>query len=408
MQNRLPLIFIVITLALDAMGIGLILPVMPDLIAQIIGGSVGQAAVWGGLLATAFAVMQFVFGPVVGALSDRFGRRPVLLTSLFVMCLDYLMMAVAGSIWLLFVTRIIGGITAATYSTASAFIADITPPEKKSAAFGLVGAAFGVGFVFGPAIGGLLAEFGTRAPFYAAAALAGANLIFGYFVVPETVTDRIRRPFEWRRANPVGALLKLSELPGVTRLLVLFFIYEFAFIVYPSVWAYYTTAQFGWAPGRIGLSLALFGVGVAIVQGVLIRPALRIYGERLTIIYGICFNFSAFVVLALVTNGWVALGFIPLTALGAVVTPALQGLMSKSAADNQQGELQGVISSAKSLATMIAPLAMTQIFFAFTGPGGTFFPGAPFVLSAVLMVVCLSVFLARPHQAARSDAQGRF
>ena len=403
MQSRLPLIFIVITLALDAMGIGLILPVMPDLIAQINGGSVGQAAVWGDLLATSFAVMQFLFGPVVGALSDRFGRRPVLMTSLFVMSLDYLVMASAGSIWLLFVTRIIGGITAATYSTAAAFIADITPPDKKSAAFGLVGAAFGVGFVLGPAIGGLLATFGTRAPFYAAAGLAGANLIFGFLVLPETVTDRIRRPFEWRRANPVGALMKLSELPGVTRLLALFFIYEFAFIVYPSVWAYYTTARFGWSPGRIGLSLALFGAGMAVVQGVLIRPALRRYGERLTIIYGICFNFSAFVVLAIVTNGWVALGFIPLTSLGAVVTPALQGLMSKSAADNQQGELQGIISSAKSLAAIMAPLAMTQLFFAFTRPGSVFFPGAPFVLSALLMVLCLAVFLVRPGQVISRD-----
>ncbi len=404
MQSRLPLVFIVITLALDAMGIGLILPVMPDLIAQINGGTVGDAAVWGGLLATSFAVMQFIFGPVVGALSDRFGRRPILLTSLFVMCLDYLMMALAGSIWLLFVTRIIGGITAATYSTASAFIADITPPEKKSAAFGLVGAAFGVGFVFGPAVGGLLAEFGTRAPFYAAAALAGANMIFGYLVLPETVTDKIRRRFAWRRANPVGALMKLSELPGVTRLLILFFIYEFAFIVYPSVWAFYTTAQFGWEPGRIGLSLALFGVGIAIVQGALIRPALRLLGERTTIIYGICFNFAAFVVLALITNGWAALAFTPLTALGAVVTPALQGMMSKTAADNQQGELQGVISSAKSLATIMAPLAMTQIFFAFTARGSVFFPGAPFILSAALMVLCLTVFLIRPMQPARRDA----
>lgn len=404
MPSRLPLFFILITLALDAMGIGLILPVMPDLLAQIHGGSVGDAAVWGGLLATAFSVMQFIFGPVVGALSDRFGRRPVLLTSLFVMCLDYLMMAVAGSIWLLFVTRIIGGITAATYSTATAFIADVTPTDKKSAAFGLVGAAFGVGFVFGPAIGGLLAGFGTRAPFYAAATLAGANLILGSVVLPETVTDRIRRKFDWRRANPVGALMKLAELPGVTRLLALFFVYEFAFIVYPSVWSYYTTARFGWEPGRIGLSLALFGIGIAIVQGALIRPALRRYGERLTIIYGICFNFSAFVVLALVTNGWVALGFIPLTALGAVVTPALQGLMSKSAGDDQQGELQGVISSAKSLAAIMAPVVMTQIFFAFSRPGGLFFPGAPFVLSAGLMVLCLVVFLARPVRVVRNDA----
>lgn len=403
MPSHLPLVFILITLALDAMGVGLILPVMPDLLAQIHGGTVGEAAVWGGLLATAFSVMQFVFGPVVGALSDRFGRRPVLLTSLCVMGLDYLMMAVAGSLWLLFITRILGGITAATYSTAAAFIADVSPPTKKSANFGLVGAAFGIGFVLGPAIGGVLAEFGTRAPFYTAAGLAGANMIFGYLVLPETVTDRMRRRFEWRRANPVGALMKLSELPGVTRLLALFFIYEFAFVVYPAVWAYYTTAQFGWAPGRIGLSLALFGVGIAVVQGALIRPALRVYGERLTIIFGICFNFSAFVVLALVTNGWVALGFIPLTALGAVVTPALQGLMSKSAADDQQGELQGVISSAKSLAAIMAPLAMTQIFFVFTTQG-RFFPGAPFVLSAALMVMCFVVFLARPQRVVRRDA----
>ena len=403
MPSRLPLIFILITLALDAMGIGLILPVMPDLLSQIQGGTVGDAAVWGGLLATAFSVMQFVFGPVVGALSDRFGRRPILLTSLAVKCLDYLMMAVAGSLWLLFVTRILGGITAATYSTAAAFIADVSPPDKKSANFGLVGAAFGIGFVLGPAIGGILAELGTRAPFYAAAALTGANLIFGAIVLPETVTDRIRRPFEWRRANPVGALMKLSDLPGVTRLLALFFIYEFAFVVYPAIWAYYTSARFGWVPGQIGLSLALFGVGIAIVQGALIRPALRIYGERLTIIYGICFNFSAFVVLALVTNGWVAMGFIPLTALGAVVTPALQGLMSQSAGDDQQGELQGEISSAKSLAAIMAPLAMTQIFFVFT-TDGWFFPGAPFILLAVLMVLCLTVFLARPVASIRRDA----
>ena len=404
MPSRLPIVFIVITLMLDAMGVGLILPVMPALIAEIHGGTVGNAAVWGGLLSTAFAVMQFLFGPVVGGLSDRYGRRPVLLISLGFMCLDYVMMAFAGSIGLLFITRVLGGITAATYSTATAYIADVSPPDQKSANFGLVGAAFGIGFVFGPAIGGALAEFGTRAPFVAAAALAGANMLFGYMVLPETVTDSIRRKFEWRRANPVGALLKLSELPGVTRLIALFFLYEFAFIVYPSVWAYYTTAQFGWQPGRIGLSLALFGIGIALVQGVLMRPALRRFGERTTIIYGMVFNLLAFCTLALVSNGWVALGFIPLTALGAVVTPALQGLMSKSAAADQQGELQGLVSSAKAMATILAPVAMTQLFFAFTTPGRPFFPGAPFVLSAALMVVCLVVFLARPGQVASRDA----
>jgi len=204
-QRKRAFTFILITLMLDAMGIGLILPVMPDLIGEVEGGTIGTAAIWGGILATTFAVMQFIFGPILGSLSDRFGRRPVLLISLLVMTIDYLVMAIAGSIWLLLLTRVVGGITAATQSTANAFIADISKPEEKSANFGLVGAAFGIGFVLGPVIGGLLGEFGTRAPFYAAAALGAINLVFGYYVLPETVTDRIRRPFSLKHANPLGA-----------------------------------------------------------------------------------------------------------------------------------------------------------------------------------------------------------
>jgi DHA1 family tetracycline resistance protein-like MFS transporter len=316
------------------------------------------------------------------------------------MSLDYLVMAVAGSIWLLFATRIIGGITAATMSTASAFIADISKPEEKSANFGLIGAAFGLGFVLGPVIGGLLGEFGARAPFYGAAALGTANLIFGYYVLPETVTDRIRRPFSLRRANPFGAFKALGQLDGVRRLVFLVFLYEFAFIVYPATWAYFTKEAYGWSPGMVGASLALFGVGMAIVQGVLIRPALRRFGERGTIIYGITFNFLAFAVLTQITTGWVALAFIPLTSLGAVVTPALQGLMSQRAGDDQQGELQGVISSAKSMAMIFSPLVMTQIFYVFTTDTGPYFPGAAFALSAGIMIACMMVFLGRTRQTA--------
>jgi DHA1 family tetracycline resistance protein-like MFS transporter len=315
------------------------------------------------------------------------------------MSIDYLVMAVAGTIWLLFVTRVIGGITAATQSTAAAFIADISKPEEKSANFGLIGAAFGVGFVLGPIIGGLLGELGTRAPFYAAAALGALNLAFGYFVLPETVTDRIRRPFSLRRANPFGAFKALGKLDGVRRLIFLIFLYEFAFIVYPATWAYFTKEAFGWSPGMVGASLALFGIGIAIVQGGLIRIALKHLGERGTIIYGLCFNLSAFVILTMISNGWVALMFIPLTAFGAVVTPALQGLMSQRAGDDQQGELQGVIASAKSIAMIFSPLVMTQLFWAFTTETGLYFPGAPFVLSAALMVVCLLVFTTRPRAA---------
>ena len=399
-QRKRAFTFILVTLTLDAMGIGLILPVMPDLISEVEGGTIGTAAIWGGILATTFAVMQFIFGPILGSLSDRYGRRPVLLISLLVMTIDYLVMAIAGSIWLLFLTRVVGGITAATMSTANAFIADISKPEEKSANFGLVGAAFGMGFVLGPVIGGLLGEFGTRAPFYAAAALGAVNLVFGYFVLPETVTDRIRRPFSLRRANPFGAFKALGQLEGVRQLILLVFLYEFAFIVYPATWAYFTKEAFGWSPGMVGASLALFGIGIAIVQGALIRPALRRFGERGTIIYGIGFNFSAFLVLTMITNGWVALAFIPLTALGAVVTPALQGLMSQRAGDDQQGELQGVISSAKSIAMIFSPLVMTQLFWAYTNDAGLYFPGAAFALSAAIMILCMAVFLGRKRAVA--------
>ena len=392
-NNRRAFIFIIITLVIDAMGIGLILPVMPDLLSGIQGGSLGNAAIWGGILATAYAAMQFLFGPILGALSDRFGRRPVLLVSLVVMCIDYVVMAFAGAIWLLFVARVVGGITAATQSTAAAYISDITPASEKSARFGAIGAAFGIGFVLGPVIGGLLAELGTRAPFIAAAILTGANALFGFLVLPETVTDKTRRTFEWRRANPLGALRQIGKLPGVTRLLFLFFLYEFAFIVYPSIWAYFTKAKFDWSPSMVGLSLAAFGISIAIVQGGLLKLMLAKYGERRTIIYGIVVNLCAFLFLSIVWNGWIALAFTPVTALGAVVTPALQGRMSRIAADNQQGELQGVISSARSMAAIFSPLLMTQIFWLATPADATGLPGAPFLLSASLMMVCLVVFL---------------
>jgi DHA1 family tetracycline resistance protein-like MFS transporter len=392
-HSRRAFAFILITLTLDAMGIGLILPVMPDLIAEVGGTTIAGAAVWGGVLATTFAVMQFLFGPIVGSLSDRFGRRPVLIVSLVVMSIDYVVMAVAGSIWLLFAARIVGGITAATQSTATAYIADISPPERKAANFGMVGAAFGVGFVLGPVIGGLLGELGTRAPFYAAAVLAGANALFGLLVLPETVTDRTRRAFSLTRANPLAALRGIGALPGVGRFLLLFFLYEFAFIVYPAVWAYFGKEAFGWSPGMVGVSLALFGVAVAVVQAGLIRLVQARFGEGGTILYGIVFNLLAFVVIAFVRDGTLALWLVPLTALGAVVTPALQAQMSKAAPDDRQGELQGVISSVRSVAQIFAPLAMTQIFWVFTAGDGAGFPGAPFLLSAGLMVVCLAVFL---------------
>ena len=391
----LPVLFILITVVIDAMGIGLILPVMPDLIQTVEGGSLANAALWGGLLATIFAVMQFLFGPLIGAVSDSRGRRPVLLLALAVMALDYLLMAVAHTIWLLILGRIIGGITAATQSTGAAYMADISKPEEKSANFGLIGAAFGVGFVIGPLIGGLLGVWGVRAPFYAAAILAALNFTFGWFILPETVTDRIRRPFRWSRANPIGALRHIASLPGLGRLLTVSFVYAIAFFVYPAVWAYFGQARFGWGPGMIGLSLGAFGVGIAIVQGLLIRPIIARFGERNTVILGLSIDVVTFLFLGLVSNGWLALLLTPLTALGSVAGPALQGIMSRTAADDQQGELQGVLTGVNAIATIIAPLLMTQTFWLFTSATAPIYlPGAPFLLAAGLVALCIVLFAA--------------
>ena len=357
---KLPLTFIGTTMIIDAMGVGLILPVMPSLLVEIGDVGLARAALLGGVLTTVFAVMQFLFGPIIGALSDKFGRRPVLLVSLFVMVLDYIVMALAQTFWLLLIGRLVGGITAATQSTGYAVVADISKPGDKAARFGLISAAFGVGFVLGPIIGGLLAEYGTRAPFYAAAILAAMNFVFGWFVMPET--NRRKRDFAWRRANPLGAFVHVGGQPVLRRFLLLFFVYQVAFHVYPAIWAYFTEARFGWSPGMIGISLGAFGIAMAVVQGGLIRYILQWLGDRGTVLYGLLFNIFAFAILAVVESGAVVLAFIPFTALGAVVVPALQGLMSQAADDDAQGELQGVIASTGALAMIVSPMLMTGVF----------------------------------------------
>lgn len=394
MPRRLPFFIILLTLVLDAMGIGLMIPVLPELIREVTGGGIADAALWGGVLAATFAGMQFLFGPLVGNLSDRFGRRPVLLVSLLVMAIDYVIMALAQTIWLLLAARIAGGITAATQSTAAAYIADISKPGERSANFGLVGAAFGIGFVLGPLMGGVLGEFGTRAPFYAAAALATLNLALGWFFLPETVTDATRRRFSWRRANPLGAVMAISSLPGAGGLLAFIFIYSVAGMVYPAIWPYFGAERFGWGPGMIGVSLGVFGLSMALVQGVLIRWVLPRAGEVRTVLLGIGFDMTGFALLAFLTNGWVALALTPVAALGALAGPAMQGILSKRVGDDAQGEMQGVLTSLNAAATIVAPLAMTRIFAAFSGPEApVYLPGAPFLVSLALVAVSVPVFL---------------
>jgi len=403
MDTRLATAFILITVAIDSIGIGLIFPVMPDLLREVAGADLAAAAVWGGILTAAFALMQFLFGPIVGNLSDRFGRRPVLLISLLVMALDYLAMAVAATIWLLLLARVVAGIAAATHSTANAFMADISQPGARAKNFGLVGAAFGIGFVAGPLIGGLLAGIDTRAPFWAAAAMAAANLGFGYFVLPETVTDRIRRPFTWVRANPLSSFRAIGRLPGLGRLLAIHFTYTVAFYVYPSVWAYYGQARFGWDPFMIGVSLAVFGLCIALVQAFGVAPAIRLWGEKRTALYGMLVDVGAFVAYGFLTSGAWALIFTPIAAISGVAGPALGALMSNATPDDQQGELQGILTSLTAVAMGISPLVMTLIFAAFTRETAPIHaPGAPFLVSAALMVVCVAILVARPRAGARA------
>ncbi len=395
MRDRLPLLVIVLTVMLDAMGIGLILPVMPELIEGLTGAGIATAAAWGGVLSFAYAAAQVLTGPLLGTLSDQFGRRPVLLLSLVAMAVDYVILGFAGNLALLFVARILSGVTGATYATAYACIADLSPPERRSADFGLVGAAFGVGFILGPLLGGLLGELGPRAPFFAAAGLAAANALLGLFVLRETLAPENRRPFSLARANPLTALSRVARLPALRGLVAVFFLFTVGQTVYAVIWSYFATAQFGWGAGRIGLSLAVVGLCMALVQGWFIRLILPRLGEMRTARLGLVLNAGMMVAMPFIMSEWLVFATMPIMALGVIVTPAIQGMMSARTGPAGQGELQGVIASAQGIASILSPLLMTQTFRIFTEPGApVHLPGAPFLVGAALMGAAL-VMLAR-------------
>lgn len=401
MKNNLPVVFIIITVALDSVGIGLMMPVMPDLIRSITGETVSEAAVWGGIMAFTYAGMQFLFGPTIGNLSDRFGRRPVLLTSLVIMSISYLVFAQAQVIWLLVSARAITGITGATFATANAYMADITPAEKRAASFGMIGAAFGLGFVIGPAIGGLLGELGPRAPFYAAAAVALLNAGFGFFYLPETLAADKRRPFNWRRANPFTALLRLRLVPEIGLLALTLFLFGICQNVYPSVWPYFTEVQFGFSAGMKGISLAIFGVFMALVQGFLIRIVIPRFGEWNTALFGLGFNALILMITAMITSQVVLFLLMPFMALGVIASPALQGMMSKATSAENQGELQGVLASVQGLAMIVAPVLMTSLFRTFTAETtAVYLPGAPFIAAAALAFAAMLLLFR--HRSAKS------
>ena len=396
-NSKLPIFVILTTVVLDSMGIGIIIPVMPALFAEVTGTEkISDIAIWGGLLASTFALMQFIFGPILGALSDRYGRKPILLLALFVMAAYYLLMGFAQTLWLLFLGRLIGGITAATHATANAYMADISSPEEKAARFGMLGAGFGLGFVLGPLIGGLLGEWGPRAPFFAAAMLAAANGVLCYFVLKESLKTKNRREFMWYRANPIGAILDLRKFEGIYSLLLVFLLFTIGTSIYAAIWPFFTVERFSWSPGMIGISLTIYGVCFAIVQGVLVRPAIKIWGEKKTIIIGFCFEFSAMVTFAFLTDGKILIILIPLASLGVLAQPAIQAILSKSVGDDRQGAIQGVASSLNAIAMVITPITMTWILAVFSDKTAKYyFPGMPFLFSALMVLLCLFIISRR-------------
>lgn len=387
-------IFIVVSMFIDAMGIGLIAPVAPRLIMQLTGSDLGGAAPIAGYLMLAYACMQFLFAPVIGALSDHFGRRPVLLASMAALTIDYLLMSVAPTIAWLFVGRLIAGIAGATYPTANAALCDLHPPEQRAKFFGLIGAAWGVGFIIGPALGGLLVTYGLRAPFFAAAAIAGLNLLLGAVLFPETLPAALRRPFAVHRANLLGALRQVRVHPGLPLLLAVAFLYQIAHDAMPATWAFFTMRKFAWNEQQVGISLAVIGVSTAIVQGGLIGPIIARVGEVRAARYGFIAGITSLGGYAFATQAWMIYPLIAIGSLFGLTMPSIRSLMSSQVPADAQGELQGAMSGVMSISAVISPIAMTQLFHAATRPSlAAPFPGAPMLLAAMLLVAAALCFM---------------
>ncbi len=387
MKKQAAIGFIFITLLIDVIGWGLIIPVMPELIAGMKHIPVNQASSDGGWLLFVYAFMQFICAPILGNLSDQYGRRPILLFSLFGFGIDYIFMGFAPSFGWLFLGRIISGITGASFTTASAYIADISTAETRAKNFGLVGAAFGLGFIIGPAIGGLLTGWGIRAPFYAAAILTLLNWLYGYFVLPESLSKENRRPFEWKRANPLGSLLYLKKYPAVAGLILSLTLVYLGSHAVQSNWSYFTAYRFQWSPKTIGISLAVVGVLVAFVQAGLIRVITPIIGNERSIYFGLLLYAIGMFLFSIASESWMMFVFLIPYCLGGICGPSLQATISGHVPPNAQGELQGSLTSLMSVTSILGPLIMTNLFSYFTSGESPFlFPGAPFVLGGILML----------------------
>jgi DHA1 family tetracycline resistance protein-like MFS transporter len=379
--------FIFITILVDVIGLGIIIPVVPKLIENLTGESISEASRYGGWLVFSFAIMQFIFSPILGGLSDRFGRRPVLLLSLLGLGLDYILHAFAPSIFWLFIGRLIAGVMGASITTATAYIADISTPEKRAQNFGLIGAAFGLGFIIGPVIGGVCSKWGPSIPFLVAAALTLLNVLYGYFILPESLLKENQRKFDWKRANPIGSLKHLKKYPVVSGLVASLVLIYIASHAVQSNWSYYTIFKFNWDAEMVGYSLAAVGVLVSLVQGFLIRIINPKLGINKSIYLGIALYALGLILFGIAWQSWMMFAFLLPYCLGGIAGPALQGLISNQVPDSEQGELQGALTSLISLTSIIGPLIMTNLFAYSTAKNSAFYlPGAPFFLAAALML----------------------
>ena len=387
-------LFIFITVTLDLVAVGIVAPVLPKLVTDFQGGSIADAALWTGLLATLWAAMQFFAAPIMGSLSDHFGRRPVILASNIGLGLDYILMALAPSLGWLVLGRVLSGITSASYPTAAAYIADVTPPEKRAARYGMLGAAFGLGFVVGPALGGLLGHIDLRLPFWVAAGLSLANALYGLIILPESLPPALRRPFSLRSANVIGSLRLLRSHPELGGLALVLFTMALAHEALPSLFVLYTDQRYGWNAATVGLALSAIGIGSSLVSMLLVRPAARSLGERRTALIGLVLGVAAYGVFGVAPTGALFLAGIALVALYGIAGPAIQSLMSQRADPTVQGHLQGAIGSLRAITGMVGPLLFTQLFSTVVAGGGQgVVLGTPYLLAAALLLAGLLLAL---------------
>ncbi|MFA8441304.1 MFS transporter [Yoonia sp.] len=388
-----PFLFILATLLIDAIGIGIVFPIMPDLMERVGAHSTAEGALLGGILLSAYAAAMFLFGPIIGSLSDAYGRRPVLIAALLTLTLDYVIMAMAETYWLLLVGRVIAGMAGATYITATAYIADIAKPEERGASFGMIGAAFGIGFVLGPALGGLASSIHITAPFWIAAALSGLNVALGIFVLPESLKPENRRPFGKRDLNPFGTIKRAFLIPGLAIPLICIFVFEFANMVYPTLWAFWGREVFGWDAFTIGLTLSAYGILIAVVQAGVLPQMTRHFGDFKTLVIAIIAAVIGMIGFGLTGAVWAVIVFLPFAAFSDMAPPLMTAFAANCAEDDQQGLVQGVIASLTSISAVAAPLLLTGVFERFVNTDGIYLPGAPFLLTAVLVVVIVPLIL---------------